>query len=626
MTPPRPFWPTALALLGASVLFCLPLFGQPDNWGRQDWDQFTFRYETPRVALLRDHQLPAWNPYAAGGNVLLAHPDVPVLSPWYAIVLALGAPAGLRVQVLVFMAIGAIGMAALTRRLGASDLGAAAAGVAFMMSSHFVLHITEGHLEWCVLALMPWVACCILQQTRRAVIGAALIFASGMTFGAVYVPAIFLPFMSAWMTLEAIRHRRMSVLTGWGAFLVLAVGISLPKILPVVAFTSAHPRVPVAGVDAPLRLWPTMFGDPRQGSFYQAYRDRELPEGHFAKVLSDDDAEPFLATIDDAGLQFGFHEFGCYLGVAGIVLAVVGIAASARRLWPLYGAGILAALVIMGANGPVNLFALLQELPLYQQLRVPSRFLMAVVFVLAVAVAFGVTRIAGSGIAHSRRRLIAAITLTVAMYGELLGLGWSMFRDVFVVPPVPLETHADFAQRCDGKPSNYEHVIDSAMVRCLQANSGDLDAYENLTVTRGRVRLTHDPDYRGEAYLEEGGDAIIRRWTMSRVDIHVRSRLPTRLVLNQNFADGWRAMALDAQGTSRELTPLRSGEGLVSVPVDPLVTSVTLFYEAKGFRLGVAIGVPILLSCIGFLVVSTLRRGKGGAELTGPLRRDGHPK
>jgi hypothetical protein len=70
--------------------------------------------------------LPTWNPYAEGGTVLLAHPHSPVLSSWYAIVLLFGAPIG---------------------------------GIMFMMSAHFALHIAEGHLEWCVLGLMPWVAC-----------------------------------------------------------------------------------------------------------------------------------------------------------------------------------------------------------------------------------------------------------------------------------------------------------------------------------------------------------------------------------------------------------------------------------------------------------------------------------
>ena len=71
-----------VALIIASLLYCPLLFSNPDRYGRNDWDQFSFRYETPRQALLRDHQLPLWNPYVNGGTVLLADPELsPSLPP-----------------------------------------------------------------------------------------------------------------------------------------------------------------------------------------------------------------------------------------------------------------------------------------------------------------------------------------------------------------------------------------------------------------------------------------------------------------------------------------------------------------------------------------------------------------
>ena len=223
----RERWPAVL-LIAATLIYCAPLFTNLGNWGRQDWDQFTFRYATPRLALLRDHALPAWNPYANGGTVLLAHPDSPVLSPWYAIVLVLGAPLGLRVQVAVFMALGSIGMSALLARLGATRAGAIAGGVVFMMSSLFALHIAEGHLEWCVLGLMPWLAILILklEDGVRYIILAALLAASVLTFGAVCIPAIFLSFFTVWILLEAIRTRRWRPTAYWTAVVLLAALLS----------------------------------------------------------------------------------------------------------------------------------------------------------------------------------------------------------------------------------------------------------------------------------------------------------------------------------------------------------------------------------------------------------------
>ena len=103
----RSAWILYGLLVLASAVYCLGLFSGLDQWGRGDWDQFSFRYETPRTAMLRDRQLPLWNPYVNGGNVLLAHPHCPAFSPWYLPTLVLGAPLGLRVQV-VDVTVGAV--------------------------------------------------------------------------------------------------------------------------------------------------------------------------------------------------------------------------------------------------------------------------------------------------------------------------------------------------------------------------------------------------------------------------------------------------------------------------------------------------------------------------------------
>ncbi|MHC4180624.1 MAG: hypothetical protein ACYSWU_24255, partial [Planctomycetota bacterium] len=154
-------WSVYGLLLLASVVYCACLFRGSDQWGRGDWDQFSFRYETPRRALLAEGQLPLWNPYVNGGNVLLAHPHCPAFSPWYLPTLLLGAPLGLRCSVVLFVALGTTGMAALLRRWEVSPGGCFVGGVLLMMSTHFAVHVTEGHLEWCVLGLMPWVLLCL---------------------------------------------------------------------------------------------------------------------------------------------------------------------------------------------------------------------------------------------------------------------------------------------------------------------------------------------------------------------------------------------------------------------------------------------------------------------------------
>ncbi len=443
-----PFWRTAALLAAASVLYCLPLFSNLGNAGREDWDQYTFRYETPRVSLLRDHVLPTWNPDANGGTVLFAHPYSPVLSPWYAIVLFLGVPIGLRVQVVVFMAVGAVGMAALVARLGATRAGSVAGGIVFMMSSYFSLHIAEGHLDWSVLGVMPWVALCLLRlhEGVRYLIAAALLLASVLTFGAVYIPAVFIPCFSVWVIFSALRARQWHLPIRWAAVVTIAVLLASVKLLPAAQFASDMPRAIEPDLHrTPGRLLLAGLFDPRQAYLYQARRDRDLPDGHVAKTVPAAAAAPVLQFLDALGVLEGFHEHGCYIGLIGLPLAIWGCLGTFRRLWPLYMAGAFALIVVLGSNAPVDLWAAIRHLPLYGQLQVPSRFLAAVAFVLAVTAALGLSAITARIPAPWRSAL--AVVVVVALYAELLVMGWRLFGDVFVVPPVRVETHADFAQR-----------------------------------------------------------------------------------------------------------------------------------------------------------------------------------
>ena len=232
----RPHRIAVVALLFIAVVGTEPLFHRLDHYGRVDWDQFTFRYETPRIAMLRDHQLPFWNPYTNGGNVLLAHPDCPAGSPWYLIVLLFGANIGLRIQVTFFCALGMIGMAWLLASQRVGLFGQLAGGFLFMFNNHFLLHITEGHLEWCVLGLMPWMMLLLKEKDRKSGLWAVALLASVLTFGAVYIPAVYLPFFSFFAAFLSIKDRSARPLVRWALVVVGAVGLSAFKLLPVVSF------------------------------------------------------------------------------------------------------------------------------------------------------------------------------------------------------------------------------------------------------------------------------------------------------------------------------------------------------------------------------------------------------
>jgi hypothetical protein len=410
---------------------------------------------------------------------------------------------------------------------------------------------------------------------------------------------VYLPFISFWMLFESVRRRSPERLVRWLAIVVLASGLAAVKLLPTMEFTQAYPRAAEQGGYTPLAFLPTMFGDPRQAKYYQADRDKFLPDDHFATAVPAADAASYPSTLRAADLEFKFQEYGCYVGVIGLMLVMLGVSRTLRRFWPLYLAGGVAFVTILGSRSPVDLWAGLQQLPMYDQLRVPSRFLAALLFVLAVASAFGLTSRSASGSGTVSRRSRLALVLVAGLYLELAAMGAVLFSDVFVVPPSEIRAHTDFAQRCDVTTRLHQDVMDSSMYPCLIANSGDLGAYENLSVTAGRVRTVRDPDYRGEVYLESGrGSATIQVWTMARLRLIVAADGPDALVLNQNFHPSWTARRIDADGPGAGLAVEAGPDGLVSVPISAGAGEIELRFRPASVVVGAWISAAAAAVCV----------------------------
>jgi hypothetical protein len=571
-------------------VYCLPLFTQLDWHGWQDWDQFTFRYETSRVALLRDVQWPVWNPYADGGTVLLAHPHSPVLSPWYLVTLALGAPLGLRVQVVLMMALGSIGMAALLREFGAGRVAGLTAGIVLMMSAHFVLHITEGHLEWTALGVMPWVVLGVWRAVtvpltgvgRGPLIWSAAWFASAITLGAVYISAVYVPFITAWMAFESVRRRRITPLVAWAMVAVLAVGLAGAKLVPMTQFTSAYPRSPESTQRTTLKAIAIGVTAPDQATRYADYRGTKDGEGDLS-----------LMPMDWWAFDLEFHEYGAYPGLIGMLAIIVGVATTARRWWPLYAAGAMLAWMMLGSTATPDLWALVRRLPLYEQLQVPSRMLAGLVFVAAVAAGFGMDVI--------RRWRVVPWVLCALLYCELAVMGHSLLTQIFRVPPITLTAYSDFAQR-PAPPEATTLVpgtMKSVMYPRLRANWGAVDGYENMSVPTGRVLTTADPGYRGEVYVSGAdGQVSVESWTMGRVKARVRTDAAASVIMNQNFDAGWHVTTNHHDGTVTETPAERTADGLIGAPVEAGASVVEFHHWPRGLTVGLWISALTLVVCV----------------------------
>jgi hypothetical protein len=254
----------------------------------------------------------------------------------------------------------------------------------------------------------------------------------------------------------------------------------------------------------------------------------------------------------------------------------------------------------------------LQALPLYTSLTVPSRFLAAVVFVLAIAAAHGLawlwSRVSARAVLW---HVVVGVVVPGAIVVELTVLGWSLWGDVFVYAREPLPKHDTFAMRYRSLDANYPGMY-SLTYPLIDSQSGLSDHYENLTVTRGGVRVRSAADYRGEVYvLGSGAAPTLRRWTMAALTVDVSVGAPDVLVVNQNYWRGWQARIVGSSSV-RHQAAAPTADGLVSVPLVEGDREVTVFYRPERFAVAAWISGLAWTGCWVALFVAR-RRVRGAA-------------
>lgn len=131
----------SIACLLISV-WCLPYLttGTRIEWG--DFSFFAQAYEAMRISVVHYHQFPWFNPWIAGGVPLYANPQMGFFSIQMLFVFVFGAPIGLKLTVILFTFLGYASMNVLLRRYFKVSAGIAALlSLMWVFSSFFVDHL-----------------------------------------------------------------------------------------------------------------------------------------------------------------------------------------------------------------------------------------------------------------------------------------------------------------------------------------------------------------------------------------------------------------------------------------------------------------------------------------------------
>ena len=361
-------------------------------------------------------EFPAWNPYQGLGFPLLADPQYGVFYPphWLFLLVSDGIVAHLASWLsLAHLAWGGIGMTLLARRLGATPLGAAVAGLAWALSGHPTSAWSIGPLllgeAW-----IPWVARGFLILTckdgRAPLASAVWPMAMSLLVGEPFMSAMAL-FFAVVVVLAAggrVRPTRSTIgLTAKSALAwTIAVAIGAVSWLPPLRMLESTERAEAFTREAaelyshhPLRVLemiaPGALGDPT-GAY---------PAGQW---------------VGEPGAAGAPLFFSSYLGILTLAFVLFGL--RKRRLQLVLSASALLALfVAFGKHAPVHEVWRRVLFP-FAHMHSPEKYLALVVAPLSLLAGLGASALPVAGRPVLRRFLClaGALALLAALASVLL--------------------------------------------------------------------------------------------------------------------------------------------------------------------------------------------------------------
>jgi hypothetical protein len=575
-------WAPLAVALGVLAFHVAPMWREVSSWAFW-WDckYYWFVVEVDYTTITQYHQFPLWNPYYCGGGPQFANPQTSVLSPLTPLVLLFGMPIGYRLGYTAGLVGALLAMRAYARTLGLSEVASAVAGAGFAVCGAFALHMGGGHWPWLGFAVYPLLlrSLELAAEGRRAhCVWGAVWFAIIVFHAPIYPFAFAFVTVGAYGALVGLRRglRDRARLGRAAVAIATTIGLGLllgaVRLLPVWAHVSQHPR-PVKDWDY---TWPwellEMYG----------WRHTERGVGNH---------------------QYVYPELGNYFGVVGLALMLAGVVVVARRrraLWPVVAAAVVFVLFELGNLVPLPWW-LLKHLPVYKNLRVPSRFtiVVGVFFCALIGVAvdeWGAPALARWRALAPRARLGGALVLALAL-GYLLDA--SSFNRLQFLPTFGLPAPT-------GPPAAAFHQVPgdrSMMLMYPHANLGTLSCFEETPLeTSPRLRGNLPAD----EYLADAGAGTVRRvlWSPNRIVLDIDARRPTKVLVNQNWAPGWRVEGGAA---------IDGGEaGLLAATVAAGRHTVTFRYLPRPFVIGAVVSLLAAAGAVLFVLLERRRRRSAG--------------
>jgi hypothetical protein len=306
----------------------------------------------------------------------------------------------------------------------------------------------------------------------------------------------------------------------------------------------------------------------------------------FAQMLFSRDQDLYR---DLASGTWHFWEYGAYLGFPFAALAVLGLFGYPRRAMPWAIAAFAMLVIAAGDFTADSPWQWMHSLPVFDSLRVPSRWIIPFIAVIAPLVGYGIEYL-GDDIRW--RQVIADLLLLAGLIDASMVVSGNLGH-ITANSPVEVQGANEFHQVWDP----YERH----MFRFARAGLGSLDC-ENEIITRhsGAALGSNQPGYRGEQYLTGAGRVGLLRWSPNVLTYEIDVPAAATLTVNQNYDSGW--------GVAQGRGDVSEINGLLAVALPPGHQRLVLSYRGGAFEIGAAVSLSALIALILLIAYEPRRR------------------
>lgn len=592
-------FPAAIAVLVLlDVLFLRWVWIHFENWGFWDWDYQQSLLEATRVAFLEYGQLPLWNPYLGGGVPLAGNSLNHAWAPCILFVLCFGTIAGIKLCIAFYLALTQWGMYQLARARNLGREAALFSAAIFSLGGVYAQRLTHGHFEWIAIAWMPLILVSLHRFLKRgrpgALVPGSLAFAFLFLDGGPYQFVFFSLFAGCYALCLSATQRSLRPALALPSIAVVGAGLAAIKLLPVLEVSTRYPRKTY-----PVNFYGAPFTPTGGEILHQMFTSRA--QAHDPSLWM-----PYVLNV------------GAYVGVLVLLFVLYALVRDARRQLPWLGLGLAFLWIALGPAAPIDLWQILHELPFFSALRVPARFNVYVLLLIALIAGRGLEtalRDATDRLASTRARRAArvlALGLAVGACLDLAVVNGESFRVAFSIPPLETNPPSTFAHytRSPHMPVYKNEALypthpnwRSAAYPAILENRGVLRTYRTIASATAALSPSRR-GYRGEVYpsAPEGPKVLDYTFTPNRLTSVIDGAGGT-LVFNLNFDPGWQNAA------DSEANAPYSASGNLAVDVAPGTESVVLVYRPAAFVRGAFTSASFLIG--GALLLGFSRAGRG---------------